>query len=174
MMTSVLGALAGGAIFQWLFGFNFSVAVRVGYIACFGMAVETGVVMLVYLREAIDERGGLERIGSIAELRQAILEGAVHRLRPKLLTEGAAIISIAPMLWATGRRRRGHPADGGAGARRPAHRRRGDRRLPAGPLLRRPEVAVAEDPSSRRLRGAGPGSSRPFRKTQSWSRNGGG
>ena len=102
MMTSVLGALAGGAIFQWLFGFNFSVAVQVGYIACFGMAVETGVVMLVYLREAIDERGGLERIGSIAELRQAILEGAIHRLRPKLLTEGAAIISIAPMLWATG------------------------------------------------------------------------
>ena len=102
MMTSVLGALAGGAIFQWLFGFNFSVAVQVGYIACFGMAVETGVVMLVYLREAIDERGGLEGIGSIAELRQAILEGAIHRLRPKLLTEGAAIISIAPMLWATG------------------------------------------------------------------------
>jgi Cu(I)/Ag(I) efflux system membrane protein CusA/SilA len=102
MMTSVLGALAGGAIFQWLFGFNFSVAVQVGYIACFGMAVETGVVMLVYLHEAIDERGGLARIGSLAELRQAILEGAVHRLRPKLLTEGAAIISIAPMLWATG------------------------------------------------------------------------
>ena len=102
MMTSVLGALAGGAIFQWLFGFRFSVAVQVGYIACFGMAVETSVVMLVYLREAIEERGGLSGIGSIAELRQAILEGAVHRLRPKLLTEGAAIISIAPMLWATG------------------------------------------------------------------------
>jgi Cu(I)/Ag(I) efflux system membrane protein CusA/SilA len=102
MMTSVLGALAGGAIFQWLFGFNFSVAVWVGYIACFGMAVETSVVMLVYLREAIEERGGLNRISSIAELRQAILEGAVHRLRPKLLTEGAAILSIAPMLWATG------------------------------------------------------------------------
>jgi copper/silver efflux system protein len=66
------------------------------------MAVETGVVMLVYLHEAIDERGGLAGIGSIAELRQAILEGAIHRLRPKLLTEGAAIISIAPMLWATG------------------------------------------------------------------------
>ena len=102
MMTSVVGALAGGAIFQWLFGFRFSVAVQVGYIACFGMAVETGVVMLVYLREAIEERGGLAGIGSIDELRTAILEGAVHRLRPKLLTEGAAIISIAPMLWASG------------------------------------------------------------------------
>ena len=102
LMSSVLGALAGGAIFQWLFGFHFSVAVQVGYIACFGMAVETGIVMLVYLREAISERGGIERIGSIDELRQALLEGAVHRLRPKLLTEGAAILSIAPMLWATG------------------------------------------------------------------------
>ena len=102
MMTSVLGALAGGAIFQWLFGFKFSVAVQVGYIACFGMAVETGVVMLVYLREAIDERGGLAGIGSVDELRRAIVEGAIHRLRPKLLTEGAAILSIAPMLWATG------------------------------------------------------------------------
>jgi Cu(I)/Ag(I) efflux system membrane protein CusA/SilA len=102
LMTSVLGALAGGAIFQWLFGFKFSVAVQVGYIACFGMAVETGVVMLVYLREAIADRGGLAGIGTIAELRQAILEGAIHRLRPKLLTEGAAIIAIAPMLWASG------------------------------------------------------------------------
>jgi Cu(I)/Ag(I) efflux system membrane protein CusA/SilA len=102
MMTSVLGALAGGAIFQWLFGFNFSVAVWVGYIACFGMAVETGVVMLVYLREAVDSRGGLAAIASEAELRAAVLDGAIHRLRPKLLTEGTTIISIAPMLWATG------------------------------------------------------------------------
>ena len=60
--ASVLGALAGGAFFQWLFGFHFSVAVWVGYIACFGMATETGIMMLVYLREAIDERGGLENI----------------------------------------------------------------------------------------------------------------
>ncbi|MDX2059698.1 MAG: efflux RND transporter permease subunit [Gemmatimonadales bacterium] len=102
MMTSVLGALAGGAIFQWLFGFNFSVAVWVGYIACFGMATETGIVMLVYLREAIEERGGLENIHSVAALKEAILEGAIHRLRPKLLTEGTTIISIAPMLWASG------------------------------------------------------------------------
>ncbi|WZO95914.1 efflux RND transporter permease subunit [Isosphaeraceae bacterium EP7] len=102
MMTSVLGALAGGAIFQWALGYNFSVAVWVGYIACFGMAVETGIVMLVYLREAIEERGGLAAIASVADLREAILEGAIHRLRPKLLTEGTTIISIAPMLWASG------------------------------------------------------------------------
>lgn len=102
MMLSVLGALAGGAIFQWLFGYHFSVAVWVGYIACFGMATATGIVMIVYLREAIDLRGGLEGIESVDELKEAILEGAVHRLRPKLLTEGTTILSIAPMLWATG------------------------------------------------------------------------
>lgn len=102
ILPSVLGALAGGAVFQWLFGFPFSVAVWVGYIACFGMATETGIVMLVYLREAIADRGGLENIRSVAVLREAILDGAVHRLRPKLLTEGTTILGIAPMLWATG------------------------------------------------------------------------
>jgi Cu(I)/Ag(I) efflux system membrane protein CusA/SilA len=66
------------------------------------MATETGIIMLVYLREALEKRGGLEKIASLEELRQAVIEGAVHRLRPKLLTEGVAIIAIAPMLWATG------------------------------------------------------------------------
>ncbi len=112
MMLAVPEALAGGAFFQFLFPkivhgwstppLEFSVAVWVGYIACFGMATETGIIMLVYLREAIDKRGGLEKIGSLEELRQAVIEGAVHRLRPKLLTEGVAIIAIAPMLWASG------------------------------------------------------------------------
>ena len=81
---------------------DFSVAVRVGFIACFGMATETGVIMLVYLREAIEKRGGLENIQSEEELKQAVIEGAVHRLRPKLLTEGVAIIAIFPMVFATG------------------------------------------------------------------------
>jgi len=76
--------------------------VQVGFIACFGMATETGIIMLVYLREAIQRHGGLENIRSLAELRRIVLEGAVHRLRPKLLTEGVAIISLAPMLWASG------------------------------------------------------------------------
>lgn len=102
VMTSVLGALAGGAMFQWLLGVNFSVAVWVGYIAAFGMAVETGVVMLVYLRQAVEARGGLANIRSEEELREAILRGAVHRLRPKLLTEGTAILALAPMVWADG------------------------------------------------------------------------
>ena len=102
MMMAVPGALAGGVLFQTLFGYNFSVAVWVGYIACFGMATETGIIMLVYLRAAIEERGGLEGIASLEELEQAVLNGAVHRLRPKLLTEGTAIVGLAPMLWAKG------------------------------------------------------------------------
>jgi Cu(I)/Ag(I) efflux system membrane protein CusA/SilA len=102
MMMAVPEALVGGVFFLWLFGYHFSVAVQVGFIACFGMATETGIIMLVYLREAIDKRGGLEKIGSLDELRAAIIEGAVHRLRPKPLTEGVAIVALAPMLWASG------------------------------------------------------------------------
>jgi Cu(I)/Ag(I) efflux system membrane protein CusA/SilA len=102
IMLAVPGALIGGVIFQSLFGFNFSVAVWIGYIACFGEATQTGIVMLVYLHEGIKNHGGLQNIKSLAELREAILNGAVHRLRPKLITEGCAIIGLMPMLWATG------------------------------------------------------------------------
>ncbi|MCI0738776.1 MAG: efflux RND transporter permease subunit [Gemmataceae bacterium] len=113
MMLAVPEALAGGAFFLFLWPairawdwstppMDFSVAVWVGFIACFGMATETGIIMLVYLREAIEKRGGLENIKSLDELRQAVIEGAVHRLRPKLLTEGVAIIAIFPMVFATG------------------------------------------------------------------------
>ncbi|MFO0802663.1 MAG: efflux RND transporter permease subunit [Gemmataceae bacterium] len=112
MMLAVPEALAGGAFFLYFFPkvldgwdappVDFSVAVWVGFIACFGMATETGIIMLVYLREAIDKRGGLEAIGSLEELRAAVVEGAVHRLRPKLLTEGVAIIAIFPMVFASG------------------------------------------------------------------------
>lgn len=112
MMLAVPEALAGGVFFMYFFPkimqgwdappMDFSVAVWVGFIACFGMATETGIIMLVYLREAIDKRGGLENIKSLEELRQAVIEGAVHRLRPKLLTEGVAIIAIFPMVFARG------------------------------------------------------------------------
>ena len=102
MMMAVPGALAGGVLFQALFGYNFSVAVWVGYIACFGMATETGIIMLVYLRDAISERGGLAGIANVKALEKAVLEGAVHRLRPKFLTEATAIVGLAPMLWARG------------------------------------------------------------------------
>jgi Cu(I)/Ag(I) efflux system membrane protein CusA/SilA len=101
MMLAVPGAIAGGLFFQWLLGQKLSVTVWVGYIACFGMATSTGIIMLVYLREAIAKAGGLERI-DLAGLRTAVLNGAVHRLRPKLLTEGTVVIGLAPMLWASG------------------------------------------------------------------------
>ncbi len=101
MLLAVPGALAGGVFFQWLCGYPFSVTVWVGYIACFGMATSTGIIMLVYLREAVEKAGGLDRI-SREELRQAVLAGAVHRLRPKFLTEAVTILGLAPLLWATG------------------------------------------------------------------------
>ncbi len=101
MLLTVPGAIAGGLFFQWLLGEDLSVTVWVGYIACFGMATSTGIIMLVYLREALARAGGLEQV-TLPELRQAILDGAVHRLRPKLLTEGTVVIGLAPMLWASG------------------------------------------------------------------------
>lgn len=101
VMLAVPGAVAGGVLFQYLFGFNFSVAVWVGFIACFGLATQTGVVMLIYLRDSVEKAGGLQNL-TLTELRAAVLSGAVHRLRPKLLTEGTMIIGLAPMLWATG------------------------------------------------------------------------
>ena len=165
MMLAVPEALAGGAFFMYLFPkimhgwdappMDFSVAVWVGFIACFGMATETGIIMLVYLREAIEKRGGLENIKSLEELRQAVIEGAVHRLRPKLLTEGVAIIAIFPMVFATRRRRRNPGPDGAARARRPADLRRSRGPVPAGALLLGAAGAVVEDTGRRRRRGNG-------------------
>jgi Cu(I)/Ag(I) efflux system membrane protein CusA/SilA len=95
-------ALTGGLILQWLLGYNFSVAVWVGYIALFGIAVETGVVMVVYLHEALDER--LAHGGPLRDedIEAATIEGAVLRLRPKLMTVCAVLASLVPILWETG------------------------------------------------------------------------
>jgi Cu(I)/Ag(I) efflux system membrane protein CusA/SilA len=102
VLLAVAGALAGAVMFQAIFGFNFSVIVSIGYVAAFGMATQTAIIMLVYLRESLDRHGGLRGIASLDVLRAAVIKGAVHRLRPKLLTEGVAIIGLVPMLWATG------------------------------------------------------------------------
>jgi Cu(I)/Ag(I) efflux system membrane protein CusA/SilA len=101
VMLAVPGALAGGMFCQWVLGEPFSVTVLVGYLACLGMATSTGIVMLVYLREAVEKAGGLPNL-TVEGLREAVLAGAVHRLRPKLLTEGTTLIGLAPMLWADG------------------------------------------------------------------------
>jgi Cu(I)/Ag(I) efflux system membrane protein CusA/SilA len=95
-------AMTGGLILQWLLGYNFSVAVWVGYIALFGIAVETGVVMVVYLHEALDKRIASGRPLTHADIHEAAIEGAVQRLRPKLMTVSAVLASLIPILWASG------------------------------------------------------------------------
>jgi copper/silver efflux system protein len=95
-------AMTGGLILQWLLGYNFSVAVWVGYIALFGIAVEAGVVMVVYLHESLDRRIASARPLTDADIHEAAIEGAVHRLRPKLMTVCAVLASLIPILWASG------------------------------------------------------------------------
>jgi copper/silver efflux system protein len=102
LIFPTLYAMTGGLLLQWYLGYNFSVAVWVGYIALFGIAVETGVVMVVYLHEALDRRlaagSPLQRV----DIEQAATEGAVQRLRPKLMTVAAVLASLVPILWETG------------------------------------------------------------------------
>jgi Cu(I)/Ag(I) efflux system membrane protein CusA/SilA len=95
-------ALTGGLILQKLLGYNFSVAVWVGYIALFGIAVETGVVMVVYLHEALDHRLKSGVPLRHEDIEAAVIEGAVHRLRPKLMTVSVVLASLIPILWETG------------------------------------------------------------------------
>lgn len=102
VMLSVPFALVGGVLMLSHFKYNISVAVMVGFIALFGVAVETGVVMLVYLNEALDKRilSGIKITPSV--IREAAYEGAALRLRPKLMTVGTSLIGLLPVMWATG------------------------------------------------------------------------
>jgi Cu(I)/Ag(I) efflux system membrane protein CusA/SilA len=102
LIFPTLYAMSGGLLLQWLLGYNFSVAVWVGYIALFGIAVETGVVMVVYLHEALDRRIRTAVNLSAEEIERATIEGAVQRLRPKLMTVTAVLASLAPILWESG------------------------------------------------------------------------
>jgi Cu(I)/Ag(I) efflux system membrane protein CusA/SilA len=95
-------ALIGGLLLQWLLGFNFSVAVAVGYIALFGIAVETAVVMIVYLHASLDERLARGQPLTHGNIEAATMEGAVLRLRPVLMTVFAVIGSLGPLLWESG------------------------------------------------------------------------
>jgi copper/silver efflux system protein len=102
VILAVPFALTGGVFLQYLLGYNFSVAVWVGYIALFGTAIQTGVVMVVYLEEMVEkkrrERG--ESFGH-ADLIAAIKDGARLRLRPKVMTVATIVASLLPIMWST-------------------------------------------------------------------------
>jgi Cu(I)/Ag(I) efflux system membrane protein CusA/SilA len=102
VMLSVVYAMTGGVVLQWLLGYNFSVAVWVGYIALYGVAVQTGVVMVVYLHEALDRRLHAGEAITEQSLLDATVEGSVLRLRPKVMTVGTTLVSLAPVMWAAG------------------------------------------------------------------------
>jgi len=102
VLMAVPFALTGGVYLLWLLGYNFSVAVWVGFIALFGTAVQTGVVMVIYLEEAV-ERKRRELGGTLtrAALRDAVMEGALLRLRPKVMTVSTVIAGLLPIMWST-------------------------------------------------------------------------
>ena len=102
VLLAVPFALTGGVYLLWLLGYNFSVAVWVGFIALFGTAVQTGVVMVIYLEEAVERKrhatgGTLTR----AALREAVMEGALLRLRPKVMTVSTVVAGLLPIMWST-------------------------------------------------------------------------
>jgi Cu(I)/Ag(I) efflux system membrane protein CusA/SilA len=106
VMLSLPFALVGGLWMMWWLGFNLSVAVVVGFIALAGVAAETGVVMLIYLNHALSEmriRRDLEgRALTRDDLYAAIMEGAVERVRPKMMTVVAIMAGLLPIMWSTG------------------------------------------------------------------------
>jgi copper/silver efflux system protein len=102
VMLSVVYAMTGGVLLQWWLDYNFSVAVWVGYIALYGVAVQTGVVMVVYLHEALDRRLRRQERVDERDVLEATLEGSILRLRPKLMTVATTIASLGPIMWATG------------------------------------------------------------------------
>ncbi|MBP6006704.1 MAG: efflux RND transporter permease subunit [Rhodoferax sp.] len=106
VMLSVPFALVGGVWLMWWLGYNLSVAVAVGFIALAGVAAETGVIMLIYLDhawEAIKVKcRGQGREPGAADLYEAVMEGAVERVRPKMMTVVAIMAGLLPIMWGTG------------------------------------------------------------------------
>ena len=99
-------ALIGGAYMVYFYGVNLSVAVAVGFIALFGIAVETGVVMVIYLNDAMQQliklKGNSSETISKEDLREFVIAGAAKRLRPKIMTVCVALFGLVPVLWSTG------------------------------------------------------------------------
>jgi Cu(I)/Ag(I) efflux system membrane protein CusA/SilA len=102
VMFSLPFSLVGGVWFLWMLGYNTSVAVWVGFIALAGVAAETGVVMLIYLDEAFHRRKAKGCMRTSADVLDAVREGVVERLRPKVMTVLAITAGLAPILWSTG------------------------------------------------------------------------
>jgi len=105
-MITVPFALTGGVIMVWFYHINLSVAVAVGFIALFGIAVETAMLMTIYLNEAMQklvaDKGNSRATISNADLREYVIQGAAKRLRPKLMTVSVSLFGLIPILWATG------------------------------------------------------------------------
>lgn len=105
-LITVPFALIGGVYMVWFWGANLSVAVAVGFIALFGIAVETGIVMVIYLNDAMQQlvklRGNSRDTISKEDLREFVIAGAAKRLRPKLMTVCVALFGLIPVLWSTG------------------------------------------------------------------------
>ncbi len=102
VMLSLPFALVGGIWFLWALGYNWSVAVAIGFIALAGVAAETGVVMLIYLDHAWAARHAAGRRPTLRDLYEAVMEGAVERVRPKMMTVSAIMAGLLPLLWGTG------------------------------------------------------------------------
>jgi Cu(I)/Ag(I) efflux system membrane protein CusA/SilA len=105
-LISIPFALIGGAYMVYFFGVHLSVAVAVGFIALFGIAVETGIVMVIYLNDAMQQlvalKGNSKETITREDLRIYVMNGAVKRLRPKLMTVCVALFGLVPVLWSTG------------------------------------------------------------------------
>lgn len=105
-LITVPFALIGGAYMIWLWSTNLSVAVAVGFIALFGIAVETGIVMVIYLNDAmkqlVTEKGNSSETITPEDLRRYVIHGAAKRLRPKLMTVCVSLFGLVPVLWASG------------------------------------------------------------------------
>jgi len=105
-LITVPFALIGGAYMVYFYGVNLSVAVAVGFIALFGIAVETGVVMVIYLNDAMKQliqlRGNTREAISFQELKEYVVMGAAKRLRPKIMTVCVSLFGLVPVLWSTG------------------------------------------------------------------------
>ena len=101
VMASLPFALVGGVWLLYLLGYNLSVAVVVGFIALAGLAAETGVVMLVYLDETFERRRRQGQMKNLGDLQASIIEGAVDRVRPKLMTVATTLIGLLPVMYGT-------------------------------------------------------------------------